>query len=172
MRNFKGFTLIELIVTIAVAAIIMAIAVPSMQTLRADIRVSSAAADLASDLKKSRAQAIMARRNQTLTAIDASDTANTWGNKGWVLTQMIAGNPVDVFKNQNNAKGVFINGTPTTIVFIASTGMVQTTTGGVVNMTFSVCDSKSTSETGYNVSINQFGRVLSMKHNNSAICNP
>jgi prepilin-type N-terminal cleavage/methylation domain-containing protein len=31
MRNHQGFTLIELMVTIAVAAIVMAIALPSMQ---------------------------------------------------------------------------------------------------------------------------------------------
>ncbi|HQV23159.1 MAG TPA: prepilin-type N-terminal cleavage/methylation domain-containing protein, partial [Agitococcus sp.] len=54
MYSHRGFTLIELMVTISVAAIIMAIAVPSMQILRANSRVASAANELATDLKKAR----------------------------------------------------------------------------------------------------------------------
>ncbi|MBK6757079.1 MAG: prepilin-type N-terminal cleavage/methylation domain-containing protein [Moraxellaceae bacterium] len=65
MRNQQGFTLIELMVTIAVAAVVMAIAVPSMQLMQANARMASAANDLASDLKKTRSDAISYRTNYT-----------------------------------------------------------------------------------------------------------
>ena len=171
MYSHRGFTLIELMVTISVAAIIMAIAVPSMQILRANSRVASAANELATDLKKARTESVLTRRNQTLASIDSSMSTNTWGNKGWRLTQVVAGATQVVLENKRVPAGVFINGTPTTIVFVASTGMVQTTAGATVNMTFRVCDNQTTKETGYDVQINQFGRVLTLKHNSPTVCN-
>ena len=65
MRNHQGFTLIELMVTISVAAIIMALAVPSMKLMQANARMASAANDLASDLKKTRSDAISYLTNIT-----------------------------------------------------------------------------------------------------------
>jgi prepilin-type N-terminal cleavage/methylation domain-containing protein len=172
MRNHQGFTLIELMVTIAVAAIIMAIAVPSMQTMRANSRVSAAANDLASDLKKARNEAILARRNQTLSAIDGSVSSNVWGNAGWRLEQVVSGSTEIVFQNRLVPQGVFINATPNAVVFVAATGMVQTLAGDTVVMTFRVCDSQTNKETGYDVLMNQFGRVLTQKHNDTMVCNP
>ena len=174
MRNHQGFTLIELMVTISVAAIIMAIAVPSMQLMYANSRVSCVANGLAADLKKARNMAVVARRNQTLSATDASVTANIWGNKGWQLTQVISGKPKPevVFENQTVPQGVAVSGTPSSIVFVAATGMVQTVAGDTVDMTFMVCDSKTTKETGFDVSINPFGRVLVQKHEDLTTCNP
>jgi len=171
MRNHQGFTLIELMVTISVAAIIMAIAIPSMQTMRADSRIAGVANELAADLKKSRNQAVIARRNQTLSAINTSVTTNIWGNKGWQLTQVVAGATEVIFKNQTVQQGVVVSGTPSSIVFVAATGMVQTVAGDTVNMTFRVCDSQTTKETGFDVSINPFGRVLVQKHASPTTCN-
>lgn len=179
MYNNKGFTLIELMVTISVAAIIMAIAVPSMQTMHANSRVSSVANDLAADLKKARNAAILARRNHTFAAVDSSGKTK-WGNNGWRVTEVVAGVTTDVFSNSTVPNGVTVSEeNAISVVFSASSGMLQTVPAPApapapapTSMAFQVCDSQSTKETGYNVLINQFGRVLIQRHASSVVCNP
>ena len=171
MYNNKGFTLIELMVTISVAAIVMAIAVPSMQLMQANARMLSVANDLASDLKKARNMAVVARRNHTFMAINSSASTNVWGNEGWQVTQMIDGESVPVFANKTVPQGVIVNTTLSSIVFSAATGMVQKSDGNTVSVDFRVCDAKSSKETGFDVSINGFGRVLVQKHANITVCN-
>ena len=65
MRN-SGFTLIELMVTIAVLAIIVGIAAPSISTQLANQRVKSTTATLANALKEAKAESIIRRQNLTL----------------------------------------------------------------------------------------------------------
>ena len=65
MRS-SGFTLIELMVTIAVLAIIVGIAAPSISTQLANQRVKSTTATLANALKEAKAESIIRRQNVTL----------------------------------------------------------------------------------------------------------
>jgi len=171
MYNNKGFTIMELMITVSIAAIIMATAVPSMQIMNANSRMSSVANDLASDLKKARNMAVVARRNHTFAAVDSSVSTNIWGNKGWRVTEVVAGVTKDVFTNRTVPQGVVVNSTLNSIVFSAATGMVQTALGATVSTTFRVCDAKSSKETGFDVLINNFGRVLVQKHTNANVCN-
>jgi len=67
-----GFTLIELMVTIAVLAIIVGIAVPNISTQLADQRVKSTAATLANALKEAKSESIIRRQNITLSYDDSS----------------------------------------------------------------------------------------------------
>ena len=62
----SGFTLIELMVTIAVLAIIVGIAAPSISTQLANQRVKSTTATLANALKEAKAESIIRRQNLTL----------------------------------------------------------------------------------------------------------
>ena len=62
----SGFTLIELMVTIAVLAIIVSIAAPSISTQLANQRVKSTTATLANALKEAKAESIIRRQNVTL----------------------------------------------------------------------------------------------------------
>ncbi|WP_227692032.1 Tfp pilus assembly protein FimT/FimU [Psychrobacter immobilis] len=64
--NSSGFTLIELMVTIAVLAIIVGIAAPSISTQLANQRVKSTAATLANALKEARVESVIRRQNITL----------------------------------------------------------------------------------------------------------
>ena len=66
MRS-SGFTLIELMVTIAVLAIIVGIAAPSISTQLANQRVKSTTATLANALKEAKAESIIRRQNLTFT---------------------------------------------------------------------------------------------------------
>ena len=58
MRNEEGFTIIELIILIAILGIMTAIAIPNIVGRMPTIRVNSAARDLASGMRLARAKAV------------------------------------------------------------------------------------------------------------------
>ncbi|MGP9518078.1 pilus assembly FimT family protein [Psychrobacter sp. AOP7-C1-14] len=67
LRNVSsGFTLIELMVTIAVLAIIAGIAVPNISTQLANQRVKSTAATLANALKEAKVESVIRRQPMEL----------------------------------------------------------------------------------------------------------
>ncbi|MGP5646769.1 pilus assembly FimT family protein [Psychrobacter celer] len=74
MRN-SGFTLIELMVTIAVLAIIVSIAAPSISTQLANQRVKATTATLVSALKEAKAESLI--RRQSITVAYNNNTTNT-----------------------------------------------------------------------------------------------
>lgn len=75
-----GFTLVELMVTVVVAAILLTIAVPAMQDLIASQRVRAAASELMTDLSYARVNAISNGRRVAVARLDQSH--DVWGN-GW-----------------------------------------------------------------------------------------
>ncbi|MHB8474484.1 MAG: GspH/FimT family pseudopilin [Sulfuricaulis sp.] len=87
----KGFTLIELIVTLTIAGILLAIAAPNMSNFIKDQRLSSQANDLIADLNLARSEAIKRGVNVTICKQNASSTtpqcdtttADAW-SAGWV----------------------------------------------------------------------------------------
>ena len=68
----SGFTLIELMVTIAVLAIIVSIAAPNISTQLANQRVKSTAATLANALSEAKAESVIRRQKITLTYTNTS----------------------------------------------------------------------------------------------------
>lgn len=73
MRS-SGFTLIELMVTIAVLAIIVSIAAPNISTQLANQRVKSTAATLENALKEAKAESLI--RRQSITVAYNNNTTN------------------------------------------------------------------------------------------------
>lgn len=67
MQANRGFTLVELMVTIAVVAILAMIAAPSMSSMLAKQRLNSTTRDLAATLSQARSQAALLRREVTVT---------------------------------------------------------------------------------------------------------
>ncbi|WP_288995467.1 GspH/FimT family pseudopilin [uncultured Psychrobacter sp.] len=76
MRN-SGFTLIELMVTIAVLAIIVGIAAPSISTQLANQRVKATANTLANALKEAKVESILRRQNLTFSYNNNGTSAGT-----------------------------------------------------------------------------------------------
>lgn len=75
-----GFTLIELVTAIAILAIIIGLAVPSMQSYILNQRVRNASFDLTSDLLFTRSEATKRNANVVMAA-----TGGTWQN-GWTIS--------------------------------------------------------------------------------------
>lgn len=86
-RRSRGFTLIELMVTIAVLAIISAIAYPSFTSLMNSNRLSASANDLVGDMQTARSEAI--RRNTRVTVCATADNTTCAGAAGdwrsWII---------------------------------------------------------------------------------------
>lgn len=80
-RGMRGFTLIELVVSIAVAAILATLAAPSFREFIATQRIRNASFDLTSALTLARSEAIT--RNASVSLLR---TATTWGG-GWTVSE-------------------------------------------------------------------------------------
>lgn len=86
----RGFTLIELIVTVAIAGIVIAMAVPAYTTMTQNNRQTAYINDLARALYLARSEAIS--NNQNVVVCESDDTAstpscsasNTW-QTGWLM---------------------------------------------------------------------------------------
>lgn len=110
-RQQSGFTLVEMIITIAVMALITAIAYPGMQSQIAKARVAQTAGDIESALKEARAEALIKRTNITVQLSNNQMLSATGLNNQSVIK------PVKVPKNVTITP---LGNTPTTIVFTAN----------------------------------------------------
>jgi len=90
----RGFSIIELMITVALAGIMAAIAAPAMTKVFRSNRVQTETAALASDMQFARSEAV--KRGQSVSLCASSDGAtclgaNTW-DKGWIIFFDPAGN--------------------------------------------------------------------------------
>jgi len=95
-RRTHGFSLIELMVVIAIAAIISGLAAPSFTRMLNANRIQTSASALQSDMSYARTEAV--RRGAWVSICPSSnqtscDTTNTWQN-GWIVFYDAIGNGV------------------------------------------------------------------------------
>jgi type IV fimbrial biogenesis protein FimT len=151
-RCFAGFTLIEMLVVVAVIAILSTVAMPSFTGIIARHRAKAAASDLHITLMKTRSEAL--KRNVN---VKISPDAAGW-QKGWRIldetsTGCSAGTPC-VIDNFPEAKGVTITLGPTNVLY-QSSGRIQGTSAPSFLVTSSAiatvqrCVSASTSGRPY-----------------------
>ncbi|MBL4835290.1 MAG: GspH/FimT family pseudopilin [Pseudomonas sp.] len=79
MHRVRGFTLLELMITLTVAAVILGLAVPAFQTTIAKNAVKSATRDLVTTLNAARAQSMSSR-----TPVTVTPEGGNWNN-GWTM---------------------------------------------------------------------------------------
>ncbi len=84
-RKHTGFTLIELMVVLAIGAILLSLAVPSFRSTIQNNRISTQANELVSTLQLARGEAI--KRGRTITVCVSTDQATCTGTNwagGWI----------------------------------------------------------------------------------------
>jgi type IV fimbrial biogenesis protein FimT len=91
----RGFTLVELMIVIAIVAILATIAAPSFRAVIAMSRIKSAATDIHLSLVRARSEAI--KRNVNITVAAPSGWLDGWTTSGDVETHgAIAGDAISV----------------------------------------------------------------------------
>jgi type IV fimbrial biogenesis protein FimT len=81
MKKYRGFTIIELLITLALLSIIVAFAVPAFNNIILNNRFTSYSNSLVAALALARSEAIKQNTNVSLRNI-AADVNNEWGG-GW-----------------------------------------------------------------------------------------
>lgn len=85
IRN-SGFTLIELMVTVAVLAILAAIAFPSFQQTMRSNRVATTSNELIASISLARSEAIRGTRGAGLcSSVSGTSCDGTWNDDGWTV---------------------------------------------------------------------------------------
>lgn len=141
--SVAGFTLLELLVTIAVASVLLGIAVPSFRTMMVSNRLTTQTNDIVSAINFARSEAIT--RNRSVSFCRARNaTSTTCENSQGVWTDwIIRTNSGDVVRRgrverYGNALTVRSTLTNDQAVF-SSDGLVRTGSGLANDRQFSVC---------------------------------
>jgi len=164
-----GFTLVELMVTLAVVGILAAVAVPAMTSLIAGNRLAGASSELTSSLQLARSEAI--RRNAQVTICASSNgttcSASTdWSR--WIVTgpdnSAAAGAANDVILTHTAPTALRVRGPSAGIVFRPS-GLIR------AGATLSVCaPTTSLSENRRDINVMISGNISTTRTEGGAQC--
>lgn len=92
-QRHAGFTLIELMVTLSVLALLLGIGVPSFQATIQGNRITTTANDLVAALQFARSEAVRRGVNVTLCASNDQTTCSGAWTDGWVVRGPVAADP-------------------------------------------------------------------------------
>lgn len=158
-----GFTLVELIVTIAVAAILVTVAVPNFRVFVQNSRISTQTNDLISDISLARSEAIKSGANASLctsTVGTSCDGAGNWTTGRLVWTDTNNNNVLDAGEIRRFRE--LASGGNALYISVATDPLTFTNrgapAGGGASLTFSVCDSRGNTS-GRDVTINPLGQT-------------
>ena len=151
----KGFTIIELMIAIAIAGIMAAVALPNFSAMLKNNCMTTNANRLVSSLQLARSEAIKRRTNVTITA--GSATANNEWGTGWTVAD--GADTIRVVQLTCGLGTTTFDGSVSTITY-ESKGYLNS----AGSKTFTLCDDR-TAETGRQIVVNELGRpTTNSKH--------
>jgi type IV fimbrial biogenesis protein FimT len=168
MRPTAGFTLIELMVTIAIAVILVSLAAPSFRSYNVKKKVEGTLAELASDIQFARSEAVS--RNQTVRMTLGTNCYSIHPAVGSSATSgcVVTGTDIRTVRvNDSSSVVVAANGGLTAIDFDSVRGTASfapTATEGLINVT----STGISSAFNFRARVTEFGRVQICTSNNVA----
>lgn len=160
MKTFAGFTLVELMITLALVAILATVGVPSFMNLVANNRLTVQTNELVSALNLARSESI--KRNARVTLCHSNTGAGCGGswNDGWIVfVDTGAAASVD---GTDEILRVW-SGTSTTTTLTSNPGAVNAVQfqgiGLTTTVTFTLTDSHCTGDQRRFVNVNASGRI-------------
>ena len=163
MKKHSGFSLIELMMTLGIAGIVLAFAIPNMSEFVKNERLSAATNSLLTDIMLARSKAV--ERNQPV-IICASDDQATCTNGGYEEGWIVAvdtdsdGTGDEIIKVQQAIEGNVVydqGGAGLSVISFDSRGFLPT---GANTGTISICDDRTDPDDfAHTISLSATGRV-------------
>ncbi|WP_350310657.1 GspH/FimT family pseudopilin [Marinobacter sp. SS13-12] len=154
-KKTSGFTLIELMITVALVGVIAAFAVPSFANLIANSRLASASNDVVGVLNYARSQAVKEGRRVIVSATDGANWAN--GISVWIDRN---GNgsmqDAEELRRTSAAGGAVTISSSSNFMFTGG-GLLPNGSGAV---TMQICDDRN-GESGSSITVTLGGRIRS-----------
>jgi type IV fimbrial biogenesis protein FimT len=169
-RAASGFTLIELMVTVSVAAILLTVGVPSYTQMIQNNRMSSQANEFVAFLNLARSEAV--KRGLRVTLCKSSDgvscgTSGDW-DQGWIAiidsnnnATADEGGPLAVHASLGTSS-LAGNSQVASYISFVGTGLTQLVTGAFQAGTFTLCPGTSDVD-GRAIVVSRTGRVAVSK---------
>ncbi len=180
-RKQTGFTLTELMVTLAIAAIILSQAVPSFTTMIQDNRIVTQANDLVTSLNIARSEAV--KRGDRVTICKSANntsctTAGGW-QQGWIIftdsnSDATVNNTDTILRTHGPLEGnPTLNGVTGNVgnyVSYTYNGSSQLVGGGGTQSgTLVLCDSRGFGDKARAIVINASGQIRSAPANDATV---
>ena len=154
----SGFTLVELMVAIAIAAVLMSMAVPAFDTFIEQRNMAARGNDFISAVNLARSEAINRGGLVSIQAVNAGDNNDEWG-PGYCVTAGTPGNCGASLRDFEAADGETLNGTGG----LNGVGMLTYNGRGLLTLnaqgTIEICSAGV--NPGREIAINTIGRAAS-----------
>lgn len=170
-----GFTMVELMITVAILAILVALAVPSFTSMINSSRLAAQANELVASLQLARGEAV--RRNARVTVCRSTDGTNCivgTGQGSWLTFADANGNgtaqPGEVLRLSIIKAPVTVRNTVARVTFRPD-GRARAVGGALENTTFTVCI--PTTRPVDNQRLVEFGggsRISTRQFNGAGVC--
>lgn len=172
-RQDSGLTLIELMVTISILAILMVVAIPSFQSMIASSNLTTSTNDLSNTLAQARSNAIRLGGRVTVCESSNGTQCATTGNweQGWIVfndptrsgtTANVDADEVITFVAPAQRNGIVINGNLTYVSYAAD-GQTKEMNGNPHFGTLRVCstnDALTNAKRAKDIVLSRAGRIV------------
>lgn len=152
----RGVTVLELMLTVLVLAIVLAFGAPSFANLIKDNRIEARISEFATDLAFARSEAIKRRAKIEISAVNLQAQSASWSN-GWIISDV---DTQSVLRAANSGSGnaTFDNAEGIVQLTFLPNGYVKLPGLNATSTTFKLCDDRQ-KELGQSLRISASGQI-------------